>query len=87
MIKKKKNVTTAYRYVKVDIKKTNKQKRKEKRSTLKQGVLGAPGNISFGSVHARITDLSFTVVIQFYRIFLEFSHQVICCHKSEVFVT
>ena len=44
MIKKKKNVTTAYRYVKVDIKKTNKQKRKEKRSTLKQGVLGAPGN-------------------------------------------
>ena len=68
-------------------KKTNKQKRKEKRSTLKQGVLGAPGNISFGWVHARITDLSFTVVIQFYRIFLKFSHQVICCHKSEVLVT
>ena len=48
MIRKEKKVTTAYRYVKVDIEKNKQTKRKEKRSTLKQGVLGAPGNISFG---------------------------------------
>ena len=85
--KKKKTVTTAYRYVKVDIEKKQTNKREKKREVLWNKVCLEPQEISFGWVHARITDLSFTVVIQFYRIFLEFSHQVICCHKSEVFVT
>ena len=73
---KKKKVTTAYRYVKVDIEKNKQTKEKRKEKYFETRF-----------AYARITDLSFTVVIQFYRIFLEFSHQVICCHKSEVFVT